>query len=74
MDGEHRIMISDAINESDRLSSCNKACPQAHGARCRSLPGVSVLIGSGGNGDDRAGVDAGTERKCASTTTWAESA
>jgi hypothetical protein len=24
MDGEHRIMISDAINESDRLSSCNK--------------------------------------------------
>jgi hypothetical protein len=24
MDGERRIMISDAINESDRLSSCNK--------------------------------------------------
>ena len=24
VDGEHRIMISDAINESDRLSSCNK--------------------------------------------------
>jgi hypothetical protein len=24
MDGEQRIMISDAINESDRLSSCNK--------------------------------------------------
>jgi len=24
MDGEHRIMISDAINESDRLSSCTK--------------------------------------------------
>ena len=24
MDGDHRIMISDAINESDRLSSCNK--------------------------------------------------
>jgi hypothetical protein len=24
MDGEHRIMISDAINESDRLSSCSK--------------------------------------------------
>jgi class 3 adenylate cyclase len=24
MDGEHRIMISDAINVSDRLSSCNK--------------------------------------------------
>lgn len=24
MDGDHRIMISDAINESDRLSSCSK--------------------------------------------------
>jgi hypothetical protein len=24
MDGDHRIMISDAINDSDRLSSCNK--------------------------------------------------
>jgi hypothetical protein len=24
VDGEHRIMISDAINDSDRLSSCNK--------------------------------------------------
>src|SRR6266850_1690096 len=24
MDGDHRIMISDAINESDRLSACNK--------------------------------------------------
>ncbi len=24
MDGEHQIMISDAINESDRLSSCSK--------------------------------------------------
>lgn len=24
MDGEHRIMISEALNESDRLSSCNK--------------------------------------------------
>ena len=24
LDGEHRIMISDALNESDRLSSCDK--------------------------------------------------
>jgi hypothetical protein len=24
MDGEHKIMISEALNESDRLSSCNK--------------------------------------------------
>jgi hypothetical protein len=28
MDGEQRIMISDAINESDRLSSCNKRARQ----------------------------------------------
>ncbi len=24
MDGEHQIMISEALNQSDRLSSCNK--------------------------------------------------
>jgi hypothetical protein len=29
MDGEHRIMISDALNESDRLCSCNKRMRQA---------------------------------------------
>ena len=33
MDGEHRITISDAINESDRLSSCSKRRPQEAGAR-----------------------------------------
>src|SRR5260370_42695563 len=25
MDGEHQIMISEALNDSDRLSSCNKS-------------------------------------------------
>src|SRR5208282_3812405 len=25
MDGEHQIMISEALNQSDRLSSCNKS-------------------------------------------------
>ena len=29
MDGEQRIMISDALNESDRLSSCNKRARKA---------------------------------------------
>jgi class 3 adenylate cyclase len=29
MDGNHRIMISDAVNESDRLSSCNKRVRKA---------------------------------------------
>ncbi|HZQ21991.1 MAG TPA: hypothetical protein VFA89_04260 [Terriglobales bacterium] len=29
MDGEQRVMISDALNESDRLSSCNKRARQA---------------------------------------------
>lgn len=33
LDGEHRIMISDALNESDRLSSCDKRMRKAlHGA------------------------------------------
>jgi hypothetical protein len=32
LDGEHRIMISDALNESDRLSSCDKRLRKAlHG-------------------------------------------
>ncbi len=29
MDGEQRIMISEALNESDRLSSCNKRVRKA---------------------------------------------
>ena len=35
LDGEHRIMISDALNESDRLSSCDKRVRKA-------LHGISV--------------------------------
>ena len=31
LDGEHRIMISDALNESDRLSSCDKRMRKAMG-------------------------------------------
>ena len=29
LDGEHRIMISDALNESDRLSSCERGCAKS---------------------------------------------
>jgi hypothetical protein len=35
MDGEHRIMISDAINESDRLSSCSKQVRKKLAAEAR---------------------------------------
>jgi hypothetical protein len=35
LDGEHRIMISDALNESDRLSSCDKRIRKA-------MRGISV--------------------------------
>jgi hypothetical protein len=50
MDGEHRIMISDAINASDRLSSCSKRvrkkiAPDAGVFQVYSLQ----LGGSGGN-------------------------
>jgi hypothetical protein len=31
LDGDHRIMISDALNESDRLSSCDKRIRKAMG-------------------------------------------
>jgi len=54
-------MISDAINESDRLSSCNKRVRKRLAPDAGVFQVYSVLIGSGGNGDDRAGVDAGTE-------------
>ena len=62
MDGEHRIMISDAINESDRLSSCSKRVRKKARARCGSLPGV---LGSNRRRrqrrNDSASADAGAE-------------
>jgi hypothetical protein len=51
MDGEHRIMISDAINESDRLSSCNKRVRKRVAPEAGVFHVYSVLIG-GGNEDD----------------------
>ena len=46
MDGEHRIMISDAINDSDRLSSCNKRVRKKLAPDAGIFQVYSVLIGS----------------------------
>jgi class 3 adenylate cyclase len=67
VDGEHRIMISDAINESDRLSSCSKRvrkkiAPDAGVFQVYSLQiGGAGKTGSNGNANDCASVDAGAE-------------
>jgi class 3 adenylate cyclase len=64
MDGEHRIMISDAINESDRLSSCNKRVRKRVAPDAGVFHVYSVLIGGGGNSnnnnDDSASANAAT--------------
>ncbi len=60
MDGEHRIMISDAINESDRLSSCSKRVRKKIAPEAGVFQVYSVLIG-GGNGHDVASADGGVE-------------
>jgi hypothetical protein len=59
MDGEHRIMISDAINESDRLSSCSKRVRKKVAPDAGVFQVYSLLIGGGNN--DGASGDAGTE-------------
>ena len=60
MDGEHRIMISDAINESDRLSSCSKRVRKKIAPDAGVFQVYAVLIG-GGNGHDVASGEAGVE-------------
>jgi len=55
MDGEHRIMISDAINVSDRLSSCSKRIRKKLAPDVGIFQVYSVLIGGGG---DTSGADA----------------
>ncbi|MGB8012251.1 MAG: hypothetical protein WCF68_11590 [Terriglobales bacterium] len=45
MDGEHRIMISDAINVSDRLSSCNKRVRKKVAPHAGVFQVYSVQIG-----------------------------
>jgi hypothetical protein len=60
MDGDHRIMISDAINISDRLSSCSKRVRKKIAPDAGVFQVYSVLIG-GGNGQDVASAEAGVE-------------
>jgi hypothetical protein len=63
MDGAHRIMISDAINESDRLSSCSKRVRKKVAPDAGVFQVYSVQIGSGGNNNnnENASAEAGTE-------------
>jgi hypothetical protein len=63
MDGEHRIMISDAINESDRLSSCSKQVRKKIAPDAGVFQVYSVQIGGGGNNNnnDNASAEAGAE-------------
>ena len=63
MDGEHRIMISDAINESDRLSSCSKRVRKKIAPDAGVFQVYSVQIGGGGNNNnnDSASAEAGAE-------------
>jgi hypothetical protein len=51
MDGEHRIMISDAINESDRLSSCNKRVRKKLAPDAGPFRVFRVQIGAEGEAD-----------------------
>jgi hypothetical protein len=61
MDGEHRIMISDAINESDRLSSSSKRVRKKLAPDTGAFQVYSVQIGGRGkdraNENDRAGAE-----------------
>src|SRR6266853_1561741 len=63
MDGEHRIMISDAINESDRLSSCSKQVRKKIAPDAGVFQVYSVQIGGGGNNNnsDSASAETGAE-------------
>ncbi len=60
MDGEHRIMISDAINESDRLSSCSKQVRKKLAPDAGIFQVYSVQIG-GANGAANQNVSANGE-------------
>ena len=65
MDGEHRIMISDAINESDRLSSCSKRVRKKIAPDAGVFQVYSVQIGDGhnraGNNNDSGCAETGIE-------------
>src|SRR5207245_3069393 len=59
MDGEHRIMISDAINDSDRLSSCSKQVRKKIAPDAGVFQVYSVQIGVGGSTNDSGSSEAG---------------
>jgi hypothetical protein len=62
MDGEHRIMISDAINESDRLSSCSKQVRKKLAPDAGIFQVYSVQIGTqDSNPNGGANTEAGAE-------------
>ncbi len=61
MDGEHRIMISDAINESDRLSSCSKQVRKKLAPDAGIFQVYSVLIGGGDSANNSGSAETGTE-------------
>jgi hypothetical protein len=61
MDGTHRIMISDAINESDRLSSCSKRVRKKLAPDAGVFQVYSVQIGGGGNNNGSTSPEAGAE-------------
>jgi hypothetical protein len=61
MDGEHRIMISDAINLSDRLSSCAKRVRKKVAPDAGVFQVYSVLIGGAGSNNDSASGEAAAE-------------
>jgi hypothetical protein len=64
MDGEHRIMISDAINDSDRLSSCNKQVRKKIAPDAGVFQVFSVVVGgSEGQNDDASGEPATEEMR-----------
>src|ERR1700676_5427690 len=60
-DGEHRIMISDAINDSDRLSSCSKQVRKKIAPDAGVFQVYSVQIGGAGNNNNNDRADAGAE-------------
>jgi hypothetical protein len=59
MDGEHRIMISDAINDSDRLSSCSKNVRKKLAPDAGVFQVYSVLVG--GSGENNVSAEGGAE-------------
>jgi class 3 adenylate cyclase len=62
MDGDHRIMISDAINDSDRLSSCSKQVRKKVAPDAGVFQVYSVVVG-GSNGNEASGEPATEEMR-----------